>query len=90
MDNNSLVADYSQWERGKDFPEFMDEVALSTISKGYLLPGETPKKAYRRVASAVATRLNRPDLESKFFKYIWNGWIGLASPVLSNTKTRDR
>ena len=43
MDNN-LVADYSQWERGKDFPEFMDEVALSTISKGYLLPGETPKK----------------------------------------------
>ena len=87
MDNNSLVADYSQWERGKDFPEFMDEVALSTISKGYLLPGETPKKAYRRVAHAVAVRLNRPDLESKFFKYIWNGWIGLASPVLSNTGT---
>ena len=37
--------------------------------------------------SAVAVRLNRPDLESKFFKYIWNGWIGLASPVLSNTGT---
>ena len=87
MDNNSLVADYSQWERGKDFPEFMDEVAMSTISRGYLLPGETPKKAYRRVAHSVAMRLNRPDLEAKFFKYIWNGWIGLASPVLSNTGT---
>ena len=87
MDNNSLVADYAQWERGKDYPEFMDEVALSTISKGYLLPNETPKKAYRRVAHAVAMRLNRPDLEAKFFKYIWNGWIGLASPVLSNTGT---
>ena len=87
MDNNSLIADYTQWEKGKDYPEFMDEVALSTISKGYLLPGETPKKAYRRVAHAVAMRLNRPDLESKFFKYIWNGWIGLASPVLSNTGT---
>jgi ribonucleoside-diphosphate reductase alpha chain len=86
MDNN-LVADYTQWERGKDYPEFFDEVALSTISKGYLLPGETPKKAYRRVAHAVAMRLNRPDLENKFFKYIWNGWIGLASPVLSNTGT---
>jgi len=86
MDNN-LVADYTQWERGKDYPEFFDEVALSTISKGYLLPGETPKKAYRRVAHAVAARLNRPDLENKFFKYIWNGWIGLASPVLSNTGT---
>ena len=87
MDNNSLVADYTQWERGKDFPEYMDEVALSTISKGYLLPGETPRKAYRRVANAVADRLNRPDLANKFFKYIWNGWIGLASPVLSNTGT---
>ena len=86
MDNN-LVADYKKWERGKDYPEWMDEVALSTISKGYLLPGETPKKAYRRVASAIAMRLDRPDLESKFFKYIWNGWIGLASPVLSNTGT---
>ena len=84
---NNLVADYTAWERGKDFPEYMDEVALSTISKGYLLPGETPKKAYRRVAHAVAMRLNRPDLENKFFKYIWNGWIGLASPVLSNTGT---
>ena len=86
MDNN-LVADYTTWERGKDFPEYMDEVALSTISKGYLLPGETPRKAYRRVAYAVAKRLNRPDLENKFYKYIWNGWIGLASPVLSNTGT---
>ena len=86
MDNN-LIADYSQWERGKDYPEFFDDVALSTISKGYLLPGETPRKAYRRVANSVADRLNRPDLANKFFKYIWNGWIGLASPVLSNTGT---
>ena len=86
MDNN-LIADYSKWEKGKDYPEWMNEVALSTISKGYLIPGETPKKAYRRVANAVADRLERPDLASKFFKYIWNGWIGLASPVISNTGT---
>jgi ribonucleoside-diphosphate reductase alpha chain len=86
MDSN-LVLDYTQWERGKDYPEYFDEVALSTISKGYLLPGETPRKAFKRVSHAVATRLNRPDLENKFFKYIWNGWIGLASPVLSNTGT---
>ena len=86
MDNN-LIADTTNWEKGKDYPEWMNEVALSTISKGYLLPGETPRKAYKRVSSAIATKLNRLDLESKFFKYIWNGWIGLASPVLSNTGT---
>ena len=48
MDNN-LIADYKQWEKGKDYPEWMNEVALSTISKGYLLPDETPRKAYKRV-----------------------------------------
>jgi ribonucleoside-diphosphate reductase alpha chain len=86
MDNN-LTADSSLWERGKDYPEYFDNDSLATISKGYLLPGETPKKAYRRVAQAAAMRLNRPDLENKFFKIIWNGWLGLASPVLSNMGT---
>jgi len=86
MDGN-LIADTSKWVKGKDYPEWMDEVGVATISKGYLLPDETPKKAYRRVAHSIATRINRPDLENKFFKYIWNGWIGLASPVLSNTGT---
>lgn len=86
MDNN-LTIDYTQWERGKDYPEYFDEISLATISKGYLLPGETPRKAYRRVAVAASTRLNRPDLENKFFKILWNGWLGLASPVLSNMGT---
>ena len=86
MDNN-LIADYKLWEKGKDYPEFFDEISLATISKGYLLPGETPRKAYKRVAQAAANRLNKPELENKFFKLIWNGWLGLASPVLSNMGT---
>ena len=86
MDNN-LIADYSSWEAGKQYPEWMDEISLATISKGYLLPGETVKSAYRRVANAAASRLKKPELANKFFKYIWNGWIGLASPVISNMGT---
>jgi len=86
MDNN-LIADYSNWEAGKQYPEWMDEISLATISKGYLLPGETVKSAYRRVANAAASRLKKPELANKFFKYIWNGWIGLASPVISNMGT---
>ena len=86
MDGN-LVANTENWEAGKDYPEWMDEISLATISKGYLLPGETPKKAYRRVASAAATRLKKPELENKFYKLMWNGWLGLASPVLSNMGT---
>ena len=86
MDNN-LIADYSGWEAGKQYPEWMDEISLATISKGYLLPGETVKTAYKRVANAAANRLKKPELANKFFKYIWNGWIGLASPVISNMGT---
>jgi len=83
----SIALDTSAWESGKDYPEWMNEISIATISKGYLLPDETPKKAYRRVASTIAKRLDRPDLENKFFRYMWKGWLNLASPVLSNTGT---
>jgi ribonucleoside-diphosphate reductase alpha chain len=87
MDNNSLVIDYSNWVAGKDYPEYMDEVSLATISKGYLLPGETVRTAYKRVSNAAAFRLKKPELAPMFFKIMWKGWLGLASPVLSNMGT---
>lgn len=86
MDGNISV-DTSNWEAGKDYPSWMDEISLATVSKGYLIPGETPKIAYRRVARAAASRLRKPELENKFYKLMWNGWLGLASPVFSNMGT---
>ena len=83
----TLQVDYSQWEKGKDYPEWMNEISLATISKGYLLPDETPKTAFRRVANTIAGRLDKPELANKFFRYMWKGWLNLASPVLSNTGT---
>jgi len=76
------------WELGVDFPIWGNtEIYVKTISKGYLLAGETPKDAYWRVSTAVARRLGKPHLASKFFDYIWRGWLNLATPVLSNTGT---
>ena len=76
------------WELGVDFPTWGNtEIYVKTISRGYLLAGETPKDAYWRVATAIAKRLRKPELASKFFDYIWKGWLNLASPVLSNTGT---
>ncbi len=86
MDGNISV-NTSNWEAGKDYPSWMDEISLATVSKGYLIPGETPKIAYRRVARAAASRLRKPELENKFYKLMWNGWLGLASPVFSNMGT---
>ena len=76
------------WELGVDFPEWGNtEIYVKTISKGYLLEGEKPKDVYWRVATRVAQRLNKPHMASKFFDYIWKGWLNLATPVLSNTGT---
>lgn len=76
------------WELGVDFPVWGNtEIYVKTVSKGYLLKGETPKDAYWRVATAVAKRLQRPEMASKFYDYIWRGWLNLATPVFSNTGT---
>ena len=76
------------WELGVDFPIWANtEVYVKTVSKGYLLKGETPKDAYWRVATTVAKRLGKPELGSKFFDYIFRGWLNLATPVFSNTGT---
>jgi ribonucleoside-diphosphate reductase alpha chain len=74
------------WELGVDFPTWGNtEIYVKTISKGYCYQDETPKDAYWRVATTIAKRLGKPELASKFFDYIWKGWLNLASPVLSNT-----
>jgi ribonucleoside-diphosphate reductase alpha chain len=74
------------WELGVDFPLWANtEVYVKTISAGYLFGNEKPKDAYWRVSTTVARRLNKPELASKFFDFIWKGWLNLASPVLSNT-----
>ena len=78
----------NEWKKGTDYPEWGDtEVYKKTIAGGYLLGNESPKEAYERVCKTVATRLDRPEMADVFFEYIWNGWLCLASPVLSNTGT---
>ena len=82
------VAKELKWEKGVDYPVWgHTEIYLKTISKGYCLLGETPKDAYWRVSTTIARRLKKPEMASKFFDYIWKGWLNLASPVLSNTGT---
>ena len=78
----------NDWKKGVDYPAWGDtEVYKKTITGGYLLQGESPRDAYMRVATTVARRLYKPELAEKFFEYIWQGWLCLASPVLSNTGT---
>lgn len=68
-------------------PEWLSEEGKATLSRGYLLPGETPRNMHERLSSHAAKVLKRPDLEEDFFELFWKGWLGPATPVASNFGT---
>ncbi len=68
-------------------PEWMDEPGYETLSRGYLLQNEAPRHMWVRVANAAAFKIKRPDMAPDFFDLFWKGWLGGASPVLSNMGT---
>jgi ribonucleotide reductase alpha subunit len=68
-------------------PDWMTAEGYYMLKSGYLLDGESPWDAYVRLAEASARSLKRPELAQKFFKIMWLGWLGPASPVLANLGT---
>ena len=83
----SIQVDTTNWIKGKHYPEWMNEIGLSMISKGYLLPDEDVFDAFKRVSRAAAKRLKRKDLQPFFYEAMVKNWLCLASPVLSNLGT---
>ena len=79
--------DTTDWTKGKNYPEWMNEISLSMISKGYLMPDEDVFGAFKRVSKAAARRLKRKDLQPYFYEAMVKNWLCLASPVLSNLGT---
>lgn len=70
-------------------PEWMTEEGFKTLQAGYMLPGETPREMYQRVANAAAS-YQKSDVDGwskKFFGVMWRNWLCPASPVLSNMGT---
>lgn len=72
-------------------PEWMGEEGLKTLMGGYMLPNETPREMYWRVANAAAdysdTFAKRKFYGQEFFDAMWKNWLCPASPVLSNMGT---
>jgi ribonucleoside-diphosphate reductase alpha chain len=83
----SIQVDTTNWIKGKHYPEWMNEISLSMISKGYLLPDEDVFGAFKRVSRAASRRLKRKDLYPFFLEAMTKNWLCLASPVLSNLGT---
>ena len=84
---SKINVDASTWVKGKHYPTWMDEIGVSIISQGYLLPDEDVFDAFKRVSRAAAKRLKRKDLQPYFYEAMTKNWLCLASPVLSNLGT---
>lgn len=81
----------SELKAAGEAPDWMGEEGLKTLQGGYMLPNETPKDMYWRVANAAAdyqdTFEKRKVYGQKFFDAMWRNWLCPASPVLSNMGT---
>lgn len=83
------MTELDKLKQAGEAPHWMEEEGYSTVSRGYLLPGETPRDMYERVAKAAASYYgaDASHWEDKFFSAMWNNWLCPASPVLSNMGT---
>lgn len=82
-----MKVDTTNWIKGKDYPHWADDISLSIISNGYLLPHENIFTAFKRVSKAAAKRLRKRELQPFFLEAMEKNWLCLASPVLSNLGT---
>jgi len=83
------MKNFKELKEALEIPKWMDENGFKTLSNGYLLENETPKEMYKRVSKACASYYtDAGKWEEKFFNVLWNNWVGVASPILSNMGTK--
>jgi ribonucleoside-diphosphate reductase alpha chain len=69
-------------------PEWMDQTGYDTLLGGYLLPNESPRDMYTRVAHSAASYYSDSNYwNTKFFDAMWKNWLCIASPIASNMGT---
>lgn len=81
------TADHFDIDTLPTHPEWLSEEAQQTLSKGYLLPGETPRDMWKRCALTAEKHLKRPGIGEDIMEMFWRGYFGGATPVLSNFGT---
>ena len=63
-----MKIDTSNWIKGKNYYDWNDDISLSILSNGYLLPHEDIKIAFKRVSKAAARRLRKRELQPYFLE----------------------
>jgi len=82
-----VTCDYFDIDKLPICPDWLSEEAQQTLSKGYLLPGETPRDMWKRCALTAEKHLKKPGIGEDIMEMFWLGYMGGATPVLSNFGT---
>jgi ribonucleoside-diphosphate reductase alpha chain len=67
--------------------KWLNEESQQMLDRGYLLKGETTEGAIKRITTAAAKRLFKPELQKEFENLINKGWISFSSPIWANMGT---
>jgi len=78
-------------KQNNEAPPWLLIEGYKTLMGGYLLPNETPRGMYTRVAKTAAHYYKDSNIdlgiEKRFFNILWKNWLCLASPIASNFGT---
>lgn len=69
-------------------PDWLTDEAQQTLSKGYLVPGETARDMWKRCSLTAEKYLDYPGIGVDIMEMFWRGYMGGATPVLSNLGTK--
>lgn len=78
------ITPLAQLKYDGEAPKWMTHEGFTTLSRGYLLEGETPRDMYMRLSVAAAKALGDNSYIPKFFDILWKNWLCPSSPVCSN------
>lgn len=67
---------------------WVNEESEAILNRGYLLKGEDIQGAIKRITSAAASRLDKPELQSIFEELVVKGWLSMSSPIWANMGTQ--
>lgn len=84
MTSTELITAFNEGQKSGEVPTWMTLEGFQTLSRGYLLEGESPRGMYRRLSETAASILSQPEMADEFFNAFWSNWICPASPVCSN------
>lgn len=67
---------------------WLNEESRQMLNRGYLLRGETPQDAVKRISTSAEKRLKIKGFAKQIENIIARGWMSLSSPVWANLGTK--